>query len=70
MVFSKDWYERRKFVGVIIRINRVPYYISNNFFFLIIASIWVAEEVDLSKDKDDWANLSVSSNLSFYLHDT
>lgn len=34
MVFSKDWYERRKFVGVIIRINRVPQLLYfNNFFF-------------------------------------
>lgn len=36
------------------------------------ASIWVAEEVDLSKDKDDWANLSdderyfISHVLAFF----
>ena len=27
---------------------------------LLVASFWTAEEVDLSKDKDDWASLTVS----------
>ena len=39
-----------------------------NFIFMITASFWTAEEVDLSKDKDDWASLSVRFETSAQHH--
>lgn len=36
----------------------LPAYCWQNFVF-VAASFWTAEEVDLSKDKDDWVKLSV-----------